>query len=44
VSCSRATVAGELVARFRPRTLIGLVVVFGALITWHLSGLVLDAS
>ena len=36
-------VASALVARYRPRALVWLVVVFGALIAWHLSGLVLDA-
>jgi hypothetical protein len=36
--------AAALLARFRPRALIWLVLVFGALIAWHLSGLVLDAS
>jgi hypothetical protein len=37
-------VASALVARFRPRALIWLVVVFAAVIVWHLSGGLLDRS
>ena len=37
-------VASGLLARFRPRALIWLVLVFGALIAWHLSGAVLNHS
>ena len=37
-------VASALLARFRPRALVWLVLVFGAPIAWHLSGLVLDTS
>jgi hypothetical protein len=37
-------IASTLVARFRPRALIWLVVVFTAVIVWHMSGVVLDTS
>jgi hypothetical protein len=37
-------IASILVARFRPRALIWLVMVFAAVIVWHLSGVVLDTS
>jgi len=37
-------VASTLVARFRPRALIWLVIVFAAVIVWHLSGVVLDTA
>jgi hypothetical protein len=37
-------VASIVVARFRPRALIWLVIVFAAVIVWHLSGVVLDTS
>jgi hypothetical protein len=37
-------VASALLARFRPRALAWLVVVFAALMAWHLSGLILDSS
>ena len=37
-------VASALLARFRPRALVWLVVVFAALMAWHLSGLILDSS
>jgi hypothetical protein len=36
--------ASALLARFRPRALIWLVLIFGALIAWHLSGLILDMA
>ena len=36
-------VASALLARFRPRALVWLVVVFAALMAWHLSGLILDS-
>jgi hypothetical protein len=36
--------ASIVVARFRPRALIWLVIVFAAVIVWHLSGVVLDTS
>lgn len=37
-------IASVLVARLRPRALIWLVVAFVAVITWHLSGVVLDTA
>jgi hypothetical protein len=37
-------IASTLVARFRPRALIWLVMAFAAVIVWHLSGAVLDTS
>jgi hypothetical protein len=37
-------IASTLVARFRPRALIWLVVEFAAVIVWHISGAVLDSS
>jgi hypothetical protein len=37
-------IASALVARFRPRAVIWLVIAFAAVIVWHLSGVVLDTS